>query len=128
MQFVITNVRNLYEVYYKLEENSDIFDGRIPMIDYCLDGSSTIILSLLENKIIGFCLLTQKNINELVSEVVSVDKNYRHQGIAKKMLNLANSYCINNNRKLISGSFSKDGLRYLQKVHESFKYEYIKID
>jgi GNAT superfamily N-acetyltransferase len=124
MNYIITDVFTLYEKFYKMPENSDLFDGRLPLIDACLKGDDKLFLCCLNNKIIGFCLLNKKDSHTYVNEATSVDKNYRNQGIAKKLLQIAHQYAINKNSKIISSGYSIDGAKYLKKIDENFSTKY----
>lgn len=127
MNYLITNVRNVYEYFYQLPENFDLFDGSLMFADYLVDGDDTIILSLVDNKIIGFCLLHNEIQNYWVKQAVSVMEKYRNQGIAKKMLTLAHHFVKNRNGKMMEGNYTQDGYKYLHKINMQFKTIYVKI-
>lgn len=127
MNFVITNVRKIYNEYYNFPENMDMFDGRLPFSDYLMDGEDKVILSLVDKKIIGFCLLHEDSPGYWVKLAVSVDSQYRRQGVAKKMLTLAHQFIIQKNAKMLHGIYSEEGNKFLHKINMQFQDTYAKI-
>lgn len=124
MKIIVTDVYNLYSKFYKIPENYDIFSGRIPMMERCVNGKDVLILAVEENKIIGFCLLEKKENSVYSNEATSVDASYRRQGIAKKILLTAHSYIHSLGATIVSSGYSEDGLKYLKKIDENAVYSY----
>lgn len=118
METIITDVYTLYQHYFHFKENEDIFDGRIPMMERCVNGSDILILALEESKIVGFCLLEKKDDKTYSNEATSVDLLYRQRGVAKKMLFKAHEHIHSLGATIVSSGYSKDGLKYLKKIDE----------
>lgn len=124
MDYLLTNVYELYNKYYKLPENDDIFSGRIPMIERCVNGEDILILALEKQKIVGFCLLYQNDRDTFVNEGTSVDIAYRRKGIATQMLTIAHQFANKNKCFIISSCYSPDGISYLKKIDEKLISSY----
>ena len=127
MYFVNTKVNEVYDYYYKFPENINMFNEELMFSDYLVNGNDSIILALIDKKIIGFCLLNEISKGIWVKEAVSVHSEHQRKGIATKMLFMAHKFVTDLNGKMRLSKYSKSGQEYLHKINMQYSDSYDKL-
>lgn len=96
-----------------LNENKNIFE-RLSFMTSVLDGNSTIFFKELNEKIIAAYVLNNYEKNTLETIFIQVDKDYRGKGFATELMTEVIIYCKENNKKIITSDFSKEGEKYIK--------------
>ena len=108
------------------EYNQNIQDEIKYFIPIYMD-SHIHFISMDNQKIVGILAL-QKNLSSdgesLHLEYISVNSNYRNQGIATDLITMAIEYCAKNSFNLKVGNYSDDGVSYIRQVLSDLTNKY----
>lgn len=115
--------KEAYENYFKMNENSDIFN-RLSFLTTSLDGESYIILATENNFIVGVYAFENYDRNNIKTLYVQVDQNYKNKGIASEMAKKMFSWAKANKKGIISSQFSEDGKKYMRNKLLDFSEQY----
>lgn len=124
--------KDCVNVFYNKKENKDIYQ-RLSLMTSVLDGNSIIFFKELDEKIVAAYVVNDYEMNTLETIFIQVDKEYRSNGLAKELMTEVIIYCKENNKKIITSNFSKEGEKYIKnqmrRIADRYNVEYyISID
>jgi len=125
-----TFLEDTKNIYKKIEENNKLVllsnkyhlrtNLKLNGISYCSteikedesDNRKCLLLST-KNQVIGILMFNEEENNIVKIDYIEINKNFRKQGLSKKILEWLSDYSVKENKTIVSSMYTEEGGSYL---------------